>query len=378
MKGLQMSSNLKVSIITVVYNGAKTIEQTIKSVLSQKYPNIEYIIVDGMSNDGTKEIINKYRKNVDCFISEEDKGIYDAMNKGIKHSTGDIIGFINSDDWYALDVVEKVVQTFLREEVDVVYGEVKMVHFGGHMSLVKNGTLEDIIFRMVIPHPTAFVKRQIFEKIGLYNQKYRIAADYDLFLRMYLNGIRMKQIKQVLAYVREGGVSTVNLTECANEFREIAKHYAQINNDFSTLDRIEQDYQVRIKRIQTKEKAYQIVKSGKSIEVAINEIKGGRNKAINILGAGNLGIECFLFLQKMKIAVECFWDNDERKWNTNLLDKPIHQCVNKEQNVNYIVVAVLNYQEEIIEQLEDMGYQRDKDFCTYFDLINKIENIIDL
>ena len=372
-----MLDSFKVSIITVVYNGVKTIEQTIKSVLSQTYPNIEYIIVDGMSNDGTKEIVNNYKKNVACFISEKDEGIYDAMNKGVKHATGDIIGIINSDDWYAMDAVENVIRIFQKEEVDVVYGEMKMIHLGGHMSTVKNGALEDIVYRMVMPHPTAFVKKEVYEKVGLFDQKYKIAADYDLFLRMYLNGITMKEIKQVLAYFRVGGVSTENLFQCANETREIAEHYAKKRNDLHTLNHIEQYYQVRIKHAKIKEKAYQIVKSGKSIEAAINEIKGERNKSMNILGAGNLGIECFLFLQEMKIEVESFWDNDERKWNTTLFDKPIHQCVNKEQNVNYIVVAVLNYQEEIIEQLEDMGYQRDKDFCTYFDLITKIETLID-
>ena len=118
-----MNENYKVSIITVVYNGAKTIEQTIQSVLNQTYENIEYIVIDGASNDGTQALVEKYVDNISYYISEKDNGLYYAMNKGIRKATGDIIGIINSDDWYGENAIKDIVDHFRENDVDLVYGQ---------------------------------------------------------------------------------------------------------------------------------------------------------------------------------------------------------------------------------------------------------------
>ena len=140
---------MKVSIITVVFNGIRTIEQTIKSVLNQSYKNIEYIIIDGGSTDGTLDIIRKYENYLSYIISEPDHGIYDAMNKGIQKSTGDIVGIINSDDWYEVNTVSQVVERFESFAVDLVYGDINFIGKNGEIIRSENYSLEEIWYKMV-------------------------------------------------------------------------------------------------------------------------------------------------------------------------------------------------------------------------------------
>lgn len=362
----------KVSIITVCLNSERTIEQTIQSVIHQTYHNIEYIIIDGKSTDRTLEIIEKYKARIAKCISEEDNGLYDAMNKGIELATGDIIGIINSDDWYADDAVENVVRAFETEESDVVYGMMEVVHTGGSISKIKNGELQQMLYRMVIPHPTAFVKKTVYEKVGKFDMRYKIVADYDLFLRMYLYPVKMQQIPYVLAFFREGGLSTANAVTCAEEVRAVAKYYARQRENFEILEEIERYYEIRIQNAKTLEKAYWILKNNKKkAKTALNEWLEKKQK-VNIFGAGSVGVECFQFLKEMDVSIECFWDNDEAKYQTMFLGKPVLKCIEKERTKNYIVVAVMNYQEEIVQQLEAMGYQRKEDFCLYSDIIENV------
>ena len=149
----------KVSVITVVYNSVDTIEQTIQSVLNQTYKNIEYIIIDGLSTDGTQKIIEQYLDCIAYFISEKDNGIYDAMNKGIRKASGDIIGIINSDDWYAEDAVENIVDCFKQNDVGLVYGNIIDVFQNGEQKERLKEPLENMWHQMSVPHPSTFIKR---------------------------------------------------------------------------------------------------------------------------------------------------------------------------------------------------------------------------
>ena len=193
-----------VSIITIVYNGERYIEHAISSVLEQTYPNIEYIVIDGGSKDDTVAIVNKYRDHIATFISEKDRGISDAFNKGIKMANGDWIGILNADDWYEKDAVEKVVQK--TSDADVVYGDMRLwnddepdfVVKGNHLMLEKEMTLN---------HPTVFVRRSSYEKLGLFDETYRCAMDYDMLLRLKVKGSRFVHIPFVLANMRWGGFS---------------------------------------------------------------------------------------------------------------------------------------------------------------------------
>jgi glycosyltransferase involved in cell wall biosynthesis len=205
---------LKVSIITVVYNGAATIRHCIDSVLSQTYPSIEYIIVDGNSTDGTQEIIKSYGSRIQIFLSEPDKGIYDAMNKGIKLATGDIIGILNADDFYAgTTVISEIAEAFIATKADGCYGDLNYVDGQDETVIKRNwvsGSYKPNSFLMgwMPPHPTFFVRRKCYADYGDFRLDMGSAADYEIMLRfIFKNGIKLTYIPKVLVKMRTGGVS---------------------------------------------------------------------------------------------------------------------------------------------------------------------------
>jgi len=219
-----------ISIITVTYNSAGTISDTIKSVLAQTYPNIEYIIVDGFSTDGTVDIINSFGKNISKFISEPDKGIYDAINKGIKIASGDIIGILNSDDFfYDNNVIERVALVFNEKEIDAAIGDVQFVDPLNTSKIVryyssKHFNTGKFKYGFMPAHPSFYVKRELFGKLGYYKTDYKIAADYELLIRfLYVNKIRYKYLEMPFVSMRTGGVS--NKSICSNFIlnKEIAR-----------------------------------------------------------------------------------------------------------------------------------------------------------
>ncbi|MBK3333194.1 glycosyltransferase [Persephonella atlantica] len=207
-----------VSVITVVYNGERYIEGTIQSVINQTYPNIEYIIIDGGSTDRTIDIIKNYEDYIDYWISEPDNGIYDAMNKGLESATGDIIGFLNSDDFYASNnTIEKVVKEFIAQKVDSVYGDLIYVNSKDTSKIIrywKSKPYKRGLFKKGWhpPHPTFFVKKEVYEKYGVFNLKFKIAADYELMLRFLEKyQISSSYISEVLVKMRIGGKSNKNI-----------------------------------------------------------------------------------------------------------------------------------------------------------------------
>ena len=177
-----------ISIITVVYNGAKTLEQTILSVVNQTYPNIEYIIIDGCSTDGTLDIIKKYENKISQWISEPDKGLYDAMNKGIKKANGELIGMINSDDWYEHNAVELVVNAYNENrEKRIFHGDRFDVISDGNKKIRKfnPSRLKFLYYGMTYNHPSMFVHNDVYKKT-LYNASLRALSDYEFVLLNYL------------------------------------------------------------------------------------------------------------------------------------------------------------------------------------------------
>ncbi|MFM7234889.1 MAG: glycosyltransferase family 2 protein [Flavobacteriales bacterium] len=209
---------MKVSIITITYNSAETLEDTIQSVLSQDYPNVEYIIVDGSSKDDTLAIVERYRKSIAVVLSEPDKGIYDAMNKGVRLATGDVIGILNSDDFYAdSTVVTDVVANLSQTNADACYADLVYVDRNETSRIVrtwKSGSYRQGRFLegWMPPHPTFFVKRSIYQMHGLYSTELRSSADYELMLRfVHKHGIRMCYLPRVITRMRAGGQSNVTL-----------------------------------------------------------------------------------------------------------------------------------------------------------------------
>lgn len=227
--GLPATDGHLVSVVTIVLNGADYIEGTIKSVISQDYPFIEYIIVDGGSTDGTVEIIRKYEDKISKWVSEPDEGISDAMNKGIRMCSGFVIGLIHAGDYYEAGAISAVVQA-LREcpDAGVVHGDLLFVHPGG-TSVVPCKPLRNLEKegwkKIPVSHSTVFVKKSVYDTYGVFDPAYSIAMDYDLILRFLRSGVLFKYVQRNLATMSSGGVSWTNLSDKNTEVRSIAiKH----------------------------------------------------------------------------------------------------------------------------------------------------------
>lgn len=218
-----------VSIVTVCKNSEKTIERTILSVANQDYEGeIEYIIVDGKSTDRTINVIEKYKENIQTIVSEKDSGLYDAMNKGIRIASGEIIGIINSDDWYENNAVRLSVDNIIKNAVDISYGKMRIrsaIHKDGERFFV--GDLKDIWFSNPIGHPTAFIKKNIYTEYGYYDLRYKVLADYYLLLNAYANGATFSFCDAVIANFSEGGYSYKNKGQSYIELFGIAKEIAE-------------------------------------------------------------------------------------------------------------------------------------------------------
>ena len=229
---------MKISIITVCYNSVNTIENTILSVLNQTYENIEYIIIDAKSNDGTINIIHKYKKRISFFISEKDNGMYDAINKGITISTGEIVGILNSDDIYSnYSIIETIAEKFiLNNNLDAIIGNIEFITHNRkilrHYSS-KNWNTKKFKFGYMPPHPSFFCKRSIYFKLGLYRTDFKIAADFELMLRYFLiNRINYTYVNRTIVSMRIGGLSTKGLSSLYTINKEI-KLACEYNNIYT-------------------------------------------------------------------------------------------------------------------------------------------------
>lgn len=214
---------MKISIITITYNSAATIEQTIQSVIGQTYKNIEYIIVDGLSKDNTLEIISRYKDKVSKVISEKDDGLYDALNKGIANATGDVIGILHSDDFYTTNnVLQQVADTFTRKKCDAVYANLYYVDKDNTDKIKRkwhsgNYTEGAFLNGWMPPHPTFFVKREIYNTHGNYYTGFKSAADYEMMLRLiHKHKIKVAYLDEYIVKMRMGGVSNVNIKNRVN------------------------------------------------------------------------------------------------------------------------------------------------------------------
>ena len=218
---------MKISIITVCYNSAATIADTIMSISKQTYPNIEYIVVDGLSKDNTVEIIQKNEGVISKWISEKDNGIYDAMNKGIAMATGDVIGILNADDVYAdNNVLDDVMNAFNDETISGVYGDLKYVQQNDLSKVIrfwKSGTYRPGKFLegWMPPHPTFYVRKKVYDDYGVFRTDMPSASDYEFMLRViHVKNIKLAYIPKVFVLMREGGLSNRSLQHRLNANRD--------------------------------------------------------------------------------------------------------------------------------------------------------------
>jgi glycosyltransferase involved in cell wall biosynthesis len=205
---------MKVSIVTVCYNSSKTIRDTLESVRNQSYLDIEYIIVDGGSNDGTMDILNEYQDIISIIVSEPDEGLYDAMNKGIILASGDVVGMLNSDDiFHSSDSVEYLMRPFINSpEISFVYADLIFVkeddlNMQTRFYSSKHYYKWMMNFGITVPHPTFYAKKELLINIGMFNLHYKIAADFDLMIKAFLTGDKFRRVPKVVVRMREGGVS---------------------------------------------------------------------------------------------------------------------------------------------------------------------------
>lgn len=196
----------RISIVTVVHNGAATLGRTVHSVLSQDYPAVEYLIVDGGSDDGTLEIIRQFEERIDYWLSEPDAGISDAFNKGIALSTGYVIGLLNADDWYEPgETLSAVARVFEETDADIVYGKLRY-WAGTERSYLVQSDANLLSSGMTVGHPTVFVRRSCYERLGLFRLDFAQAMDYEWLLRAKMSGARFRYLDRCIANMHSGGI----------------------------------------------------------------------------------------------------------------------------------------------------------------------------
>lgn len=250
---------MKITIITVCYNSAKTIEDAIKSVLMQAYSNIEYIVIDGASFDGTQQIISKYESSIDVIVSEEDEGIYDAMNKGILLATGEVVAFLNSDDFYAgSGAISAVMDVFINNSIDICYGDLCYVNSDHPQKVIRywrGGDYCDAGFSggWSPAHPSFFVRSDVYKKYGLFDTKINIANDIELMYRfMELHKLKSLYLKKVIVYMRLGGQSNQNIRTIFYQNFEIIKFIKKSDKNFSIAKYIFGKLLIRLKQFITR------------------------------------------------------------------------------------------------------------------------------
>ncbi len=217
---------MMISIITATYNSASTVRDTLNCIARQEYPHIEHIIIDGLSSDDTLKIVQEF-PHVSKLISEKDKGIYDAMNKGVRLATGEVVGILNSDDFYHHPaVLAKVMEVFHDPAVDAVYGDLQYVAHDNVEKVTRTWRTgrfnkKYFYYGWMPPHPAFFVRRKIYEQVGLFNTDLRTSADYELMLRMLVKyNVSVQYIPEVLVKMRVGGVSNASLQNRIRANRE--------------------------------------------------------------------------------------------------------------------------------------------------------------
>jgi len=233
---------MKFSLVTVSFNSAPTIRDTIESVIGQSHPDIEYLVIDGASTDATVAIVKGYQNRIDVFISERDKGIYEAMNKGLRLAKGDVIAFINSDDFYAdPDVISRVNSVFEATGTQCVFADLDYVHRSDTKRVIREWRSKPYspgaFMRGWHPaHPTFFVKRDVFARFGGFEEEFRIAADFELMLRfLEVRSVPSRYLPSVLVKMRDGGESNRSVMNIIKANIECYRSFAKNNLRVSPL-----------------------------------------------------------------------------------------------------------------------------------------------
>lgn len=365
----------KISVITVSFNSEKTIERTIKSVIDQKCENLEYIIIDGGSKDGTLKIIEHYQRYITKYISEKDDGIYDAMNKGVRLATGDIIAFLNSDDYYVSGALNRIENVFDSENYDILCGRIyceKNQHrwlANGAMREKPDNLLDGM---MVYNQPAMFVRHDIFSDDGLFKTNYKIASDYEWMLNVWCHGARLQLDNFVYTVFSCEGVSSTNLEMTAIETFHIANDYLDKLKGEIPQEKFEAHKEnivrnTKIKLMKAK------VERGK-LPYSSSLVQNGR---YSVFGAGEIGILTVRLMKMMNLDIVAVWDNNKNRWGEVIEGIEIKNPKEIENFTTTIIVASQIYFKEIMAQLDDIRLRNHVDYWECTDFFSKVIGDVD-
>lgn len=356
---------MRISVITVCYNSVATIEQTIQSVLSQGYDDLEYIMIDGGSTDGTLKIIDKYKDKIAICLSEPDNGVYDAMNKGLERATGDIVAFLNSDDWYDSGVLHKVKRYFEESRADIVSGNVYFYISGICKKMILDrANREKIFVEAIYPHPALFVKRRLYNEFGKFDTTYITGADTKWIMNAWVKGADILCVDDCFTFFRYGGISTTGEYDTLEQHYQISLSIIRENhlegmeekvNDFYHLKRIEAEKDKRI-RIAFKKKQIEIKKLF------------NYNKKYYIWGAGIRGGLCLKMFDALNLPIIGFIDSNKEQ--DEISGYPV-LCPEEMELDNMICITPQNSEQEIQKHLRMMGI-KECEYFTYSDMIQWI------
>ena len=366
---------MKFSVITVCLNSAQTIEKTIQSVISQKNVELEYIVVDGGSKDETLDVIKKYDNKIAKWISEPDKGLYDAMNKGIGMATGEIISFLNSNDWYEKDIFPLLENVFEQERCDIVAGRQALIDDTGIVGYSpKERAEEDVYIDMIYSHPALFAKRTLFLEFGGFALQYKICADYDWILRVYKRGAKIKPLDLVTTNFTLGGLSSGK--ECIEERKRISIRHLPESMKAQCTDKIEELYEKGMNVLEFEsaiKKIKECVKEKEKIKFILNE-KLQWTKCCNLFGAGLRAGECFDILNALDMRTGHVYDNSAIRQGMRYRGKIIEKPENILDGNTWIIASTI-YEDEMERQIREMGIEH---YVKLSNLINMVVKYVQM
>lgn len=368
----------KISIITVCFNSENTIEQAICSVVSQSYQDIEYIIIDGGSTDGTLDIIRKYEDRLSYWISEPDQGIYDAMNKGIDKANGEVVAFLNSDDWYEPDVIRYVAERFEDSGIQVLSG--LLYYWTDHRKTVICQHENDFRLTMACSHQAVFVRRQLFDRYGKFNLKYAICADYDWLLKLYNEDVPYTYCKEVFTNVRSGGASSRDFYITCNEAQSASLSAAlglKARNKISEQEYCDLVHRINLFRYNMMCRFVgnnAVWETQAVLEGKLKERLGliFRKENYALFGCGKMAEWWIVFFRQMGKKVLYFYDNNAQLWG-ELHDgvKVLPPGEIKKEECE-IVITSGRYESDIAQQLDEMGLKRNLDYVCSSDMVQMV------
>lgn len=369
-----MINGIKISIVTVCFNCVELVEKTVKSVLEQDYENVEYIVIDGASSDGTCEVIEKYRDRITYYLSEKDAGIYDAMNKGIKAATGELIGFIGAGDWYEEGAIKAIADTYMLKPADVIYGDVTVVDGTLYKRQdYSNVSLRDMYYYMLIIHPGLFVRTSL-QKENPFDTTYRIAADYKFLMGLYHRGCTFMYANHGIVYYPLGGVSSTKLSDTIRESRRAS--YEVLGKDVTEYESgIEKNY---LRHMLMCDPAH-LESDSENMNLALDYLgKWLGAREVYLWGTGMNAWKCKWILDKAGIKIKAFIDSDSTKWGCMYEGIEVIRPKKRVSASNpLIIVTSTKYEEEIKAEISSLYIEESVEVACFAEFFGNIaENVI--